>query len=51
MPTNSKLTQRYRLGELLSEPASRHFGAAAQKADYIEAFFKLYDKMANKIVP
>jgi hypothetical protein len=51
MPTSGKLSQGYRLGELLSQKAVRHFGAAAHKDEYVEAFFKLYERLANKIVP
>ncbi|MFZ4765303.1 MAG: hypothetical protein ACOYMN_10155 [Roseimicrobium sp.] len=50
-PANSQLPQGYRLGELLSQPATRHFGNAAKNGDYFEVFIQLYTKLALQVAP
>ncbi|RYZ92811.1 MAG: hypothetical protein EOP06_03125 [Proteobacteria bacterium] len=50
-PPSGKLTKGYRLGELLSQPALRHFGITSNNVDYLEAFFRLYSGIAKLIVP
>lgn len=50
-PSDEKQTQGFTPGELLSKPATRHFGPAAVSGDYLKAFFELFKTLSNKIIP
>jgi len=53
LPNGAKLTQGYRVGDLLTEKAERHFGDRAKNkgSTFFEAYCDLYQKLAKKIVP
>lgn len=51
--THGKLTKGYRVGDLLTASAQRHFGlvAATQQKTYFEAFMMMFADLAEQIVP
>ena len=50
-PAGNTLSSGYRVGNLLSSSADRHFGAAARNGDYLQAFFNMFKTMAGDICP
>ena len=51
--TQGKLTQGYRVGDLLVAPAKQHFGSSAanRKLPFFKAYMEMFQKLALKIVP
>lgn len=52
-PASGKLSQGFGPGALLLQPVRRHFPAPAVAAglSHLEAYFQLYESLANRIVP
>ncbi|MBS0355730.1 MAG: hypothetical protein JSR83_17730 [Proteobacteria bacterium] len=52
-PHNNTLPQGFGPGKLLSEPVQRHFGQQAIQAgrSHIASYFRMYEDLANSIVP
>jgi hypothetical protein len=52
-PVNNKLPKSFGPGRLLAEPIQRHLGAQDEQAgrSHIAGYFRMYEALANKIVP
>ena len=50
-PSGTSVGQGFRVGQLLSTKAERHFGESAKSSDYFKAFCTLFQDMSKAICP